>query len=131
MAAIDSAGGRLCTSRQAAGLDIKTLAAMADMHPQSIIDVELGRTQPTIKLCHRLAPILGVTIAHLGTFDKMPESTLADRIKKARYYHGLFIREAAQLVGVHWTTFKDWEHGRLPRAHNMDNLAPFLEILNE
>lgn len=129
MATLDSAGARLWTARRAARLDIKTLASMASMHPQSIIDVELGRTKPTIKLCRGLAPVLGVAIAHLGAYDKMPARTLAQRIKKARYFHGLLIKEAAAQLGVDHTTFRNWEHGQAPRSHNMDRLLPFLMIL--
>lgn len=101
------------------------------MHPQGIIDVELGRRQPTLLFCRRLAPVLGVSIAHLGAYDAMPESTLAERIKKARYYRGMTIKEAAKGLGVYWTTWRDWEHRRVPTEENMERLNLFLLILSD
>ncbi|PSK19394.1 hypothetical protein C7R94_11560 [Brevibacillus sp. NRRL NRS-603] len=45
----------------------------------------------------RLSKVLGVSVAFLSCFEKLPESTLGERIIKARFYYGYTKREFAVL----------------------------------
>ncbi|WP_165866033.1 helix-turn-helix domain-containing protein [Lucifera butyrica] len=124
-------GERIRWARFETGLDIVDVARKAGLCPGTISRIENGRAQTVeIETLRKLAPILKQTIAFLGCFDLLPESTLAERIRKARLIHGLTKSELAAKIGTNEKTVRLWERGRCsPTEKSMKILVPYLKNL--
>ena len=58
-----------------------------------------------------------------------PETTLGERLQKARDSAGLSLSMAAHLAGVNPATLRDWERDRsAPRVNKLVNLAGILGV---
>ena len=58
-----------------------------------------------------------------------PETTLGERLQKARENAGLSMAMASHLAGVKPTTLRDWERDRsAPRVNKLVNLAGILGV---
>ncbi|MNJ76947.1 Helix-turn-helix domain protein [compost metagenome] len=58
--------------------------------------------------------------------------TLGEKIKKARYYHGLTKRELSARMKVDVKTIHNWELGKTsPSSKYLDRVQGFIEILEE
>ena len=58
-----------------------------------------------------------------------PETTLGERLQKARESAGLSLAMASHLAGVKPTTLRDWERDRsAPRVNKLVNLAGILGV---
>lgn len=58
-----------------------------------------------------------------------PETTLGERLQKARESAGLSLAMASHLAGVKSTTLRDWERDRsAPRVNKLVNLAGILGV---
>ncbi|KLI01273.1 DNA-binding protein [Brevibacillus formosus] len=79
----------------------------------------------------RLSNVLGVSVAFLGCFEKMPESTLGEHIIKARLYYGYTKREFAALLRISERTLYEWEYDRkiLPEEPRVI-IERYLDILS-
>ena len=78
----------------------------------------------------KLASLYNVPIWWLGCFENLPEKTFAQRVYKARIYHGMLWTEFALLIGVEMRTIEKWEKGRtMPKPKNMAKLLQPLDIL--
>ncbi|WP_122630003.1 helix-turn-helix domain-containing protein [Lucifera butyrica] len=124
-------GERIRWARFEIGLDIVDVAHGTGLCTGTISRIENGRAQTVeIETLRKLAPILKQTIAFLGCFDLLPESTLAERIRKARLIHRLTKSEFAAKIGTNEKTVRLWERGKCsPTIKSMKILAPYLEIL--
>lgn len=60
----------------------------------------------------------------------MPEDTIGQRIRKARYYRGLQASEAAIELGVDVKTISNWESDKNIPSIDVIELKQFLEVLN-
>lgn len=120
---------RLFYARTIAGLSISSLAKLASLSTVSISKIENGGNfkVTTIK---SLAAALSQHIWFLGCYDQLAESTLGERILKARLYHGMTIEEFAQASGFNNRTIRKWEHGIVhPSNDSITKLDSFLAIL--
>ncbi|MBW5467569.1 helix-turn-helix domain-containing protein [Brevibacillus formosus] len=78
----------------------------------------------------RLSIVLGVSVAFLGCFEKLPESSLGERIIKARLYYGYTKREFAALLGISERTLYEWEYKRkIPPEEQRVLIERCLDIL--
>lgn len=128
----DSPGARLRQARVAKGMTIRDLAQAVQMTPQAIGNIENGRSTASLPTLRKLARVLKVPVAFLGCFETLPESTLGQRITKARLYHGLTKEEFAQLIGVNEKTLRQWEQGKhAPSPQFADVLNDYLKILED
>lgn len=126
----DTPGARLRQARLARNMTIKDLAAAAGLSIATIGNLESNRTHASLPHLRILAKVLGVPIAFLGCFERLPENTLGQRITKARLYHGLTKKEMAQAMGVNPKTLRGWENDmhQPPRCY-ITALIRYLAIL--
>lgn len=123
-------GNRMKEARIRAGYGVAELANLIGVSQPVISYFESGRRVPTINNLQKIAEALGVSVAYLGDFESLPESTFAEKVKKARLYHGLLKKDFALLIGVDTKTIQNWETGRtIPFAKQMNLLHPYLMIL--
>ncbi len=126
----DSPGGRLRAARTAKQMYLIDLAAATGLCTRTIGLAEANKLKVSPPSLRRLSKVLGVSVAFLGGFEKLPESTFGERIVKARLFHGYTKREFAKLLGVHERTLFDWEHNRkIPPAAPLNDLSRYLDIL--
>lgn len=126
----DGSGDRIRRARVQKSLTITELAEMVDMSPAAIIYIESGKT-PSLSTLRKLSKVLETPIAYLGCFEKMPDNTFGQKIKKARYYHGLMVKEMAKKLGVNSKSIIAWEKNKYrPSTANkkaIDKLVRSLE----
>lgn len=126
----DKSSSRLYSARKAKNLTIEELAKLSKVSPGTIGLIELGQHKPSLKTLRKLSQSLDVQISYLGNFDKLPENTLGQRIKKARLYHGLSQNDLADLIGVGFFTIVSWEKDTcIPQNSNMIIMNKYLQIL--
>ncbi|WP_409174343.1 hypothetical protein [Brevibacillus fortis] len=126
----DSPGGRLRAARTAKQMYLVDLAAATGLCTRTIGLAEANKLKVSPPSLRRLSKVLDVSVAFLGCFEKLPESTLGERIVKARLFHGYTKREFAKLLEVHERTLFDWEHDRkIPPDNYLNKIAPILDIL--
>ncbi|WP_207857892.1 helix-turn-helix domain-containing protein [Lucifera butyrica] len=124
-------GERIRWARFEIGLDIVDVAREAGLCTGTISRIENGRAQTVeIETLRKLASVLNQPVWLLGCFDLLPEKTLAERIRKARLYHGLTKSEFAAKIGTNEKTVRLWERGKCsPTEKSMKILIPYLENL--
>lgn len=84
---------------------------------------------PSLKTLRKLSACLGQPIHYLGGYDKLPEGTFGERLKKARLYHGLTKEEAAQKLRIDPKTITSWETDRVePSSEHPSKVDLFLRI---
>lgn len=128
----DSPGARLRQARVAKNMTIRDLAAVTGLSVAAIGNLEADKFNASLPNLRMLAKALGVPVAYLGCFERLPENTLGQRITKARLYHGLTKEEMARAIGVDPKTLRSWEQGKhvpLPRYLNV--LNQYLKVLEE
>jgi len=75
---------------------------------------------------------LCISIEYLSCFEILPENTLAQRVTKARLFHGLTKEEFAQIIGVDVKTLRNWEQGKyVPLPRYTDDLNQYLVMLKK
>jgi transcriptional regulator with XRE-family HTH domain len=125
-------GSRLKKTRLKKRITIKELAEMSGMSAEQLSNIECGKSGISISNLRRLAKILNVSVAYLGCFEDMPEDTPDQQLKKARYYHGLTIKETAEKIGVDYTTIRRWENDHSKPLEKYNELVEkFVAILRK
>jgi transcriptional regulator with XRE-family HTH domain len=128
---LSTPAGRIRQARHKKNLTIKKLAEITNLTPECIGFIENGKRSPTIVTVKLLANALNVPVWHLGCFENLPESTTAQRIKKARLFHGLSQVQLAESWGVSERIIYDWETGRYqPGKKYFAILEKYLNVLN-
>lgn len=121
----DSPGDRLRQARIEKNMTIRDLAVASGISKEALIKLESDKTKASLPHLRSFSQVLSVSVAHLGGFEKLPETTLGQRIKKARMYHGLTKTEFARAIGVDVRTLRSWEND----IHKP--LARFLKTLHQ
>ncbi|MBW2672113.1 MAG: transcriptional regulator [Deltaproteobacteria bacterium] len=128
----DSPGARLRQARVAKNMTIRDLSAATGLSVTALSRLEADKFNAALPNLRTLAKALGVSIAYLGCFEKLPENTLGQRITKARLYHGLTKKEMAQAIGVDPKTLRSWEQDKhQPLNRYFTVLNSYLAILDE
>jgi len=104
------------------------LADLAGVTVQTIQNAEL-RNRVSLPALRKYANILNVPVHFLGCFEKLPENSIGEKIRKARMYHGLTKRELAKKLGVNVKTIRNWESDTCAPSISTDILNKFLKIL--
>ena len=60
----------------------------------------------------------------------MPERSIGEKIRKARFYHGLTKKELAAIFQVNEKTIWNWENNITSPTLSTEALNKFLEILS-
>ena len=111
------------------GLYIVDAARESGLTTATISKIENGKPVELMTI-RKLASLYNVPIWWLGCFENLPEKTFAQRVYKARIYHGMLWTEFALLIGVEMRTIEKWEKGRtMPKPKNMAKLLQPLDIL--
>ena len=111
-------------------MTITDLSALTGLAAVSISNLEKNRRTASFPTLRELSIALDVPASFIGCFEKLPEASIAEKIKKARYYHCLTREEMANRIGVNPRTIFDWESGlRKPLKKNLVAIEKFLEIL--
>ncbi|GGH17498.1 hypothetical protein GCM10008013_12880 [Paenibacillus segetis] len=95
----------------------------------TIGNIERDVVQPSLPNLRKLAEILDRPIYYLGTFEEMPADTLGQKIRKARFYHGLLVTEAAEKFEVDIKSINNWETDRqVPSSKSINEVNNFISI---
>ncbi|WP_338835973.1 helix-turn-helix domain-containing protein [Neomoorella thermoacetica] len=128
----DTPGSRLRQARLAKNMTIRDLAAASGLTSTTIISLEGDKTKATLPHLRHLSQALNVPIYYLGCFENLPESTLGQRIKKARLFHGLTKEELSKVIGVDPKTLRSWEHDKQkPLQRYLTVIRTYLAILEK
>jgi ribosome-binding protein aMBF1 (putative translation factor) len=128
---LSTQAGRIRQAHHKKNLTIKELAELTGLSPECIGAIENGKRSPTIVTIKMLADALDAPVWYLGCFENLPESTTAQRIKKARLFHGLSQVQLAESWGVSERIIYDWETGRYqPGKKYFAILEKYLNVLN-
>jgi len=113
-------------------MTIRDLAAATGLSVTAIGSLEADKFKATLPHLRSLARVLGVPIAYLGCFERLPENTLGQRITKARLYHGLTKEEMAWAIGVDQKTLRSWEQDKhQPLQRYSTVLDAYLAMLSD
>jgi transcriptional regulator with XRE-family HTH domain len=128
----ETTGARIRQQRKEKDIKIRELAELTGLTTTSISYLENGKTKPSLYNLRKLSQTLGADISYLGCFENMPETTLGDKIKKARMYHGKTIIDLAKSIGVDVKTVGGWEKSEHePLERYMPMIKSLLKILYE
>jgi len=128
----NSPGARLRQARVTNNMTIRDLCAVTGLSDVTIKNLESDKFNASLPNLRKFAKVLKVSIEYLGCFEILPENTLAQRVTKARLFHGLTKEEFAQIIGVDVKTLRNWEQGKhVPLPRYSDVLNQYLEVLNE
>ncbi|WP_083832685.1 helix-turn-helix domain-containing protein [Paenibacillus lactis] len=123
-------GQRIRTARIEANLSIRELAALSGLTPEAISKMENGVHPPSLKSLKKISACLNRPIHYLGCFEALPESTLGDRLKKARLFYGHTKEEAAQKLGVDAKSVMNWEANKVnPSKNHLSDIGHFVRII--
>ncbi|MBR6906695.1 MAG: YifB family Mg chelatase-like AAA ATPase [Selenomonadaceae bacterium] len=125
----ESIATRMRNARIRRNLTTKQFAELAETSTVTISEFENGhRMQARYPLLKRMATILHVSPVWLAGFDALPDTTLVEKIHKARMYRLYTLTEAANFFHVDPKTFGAWEHGR--GVIKKEYLDDWLNVLN-
>jgi len=125
-----SPGSRLRQARVANNMTIRDLCAVTGLSDVAIKNLETDKFNASLPNLRMFAKVLRVSIGYLGCFEMLPENKLAQRVTKARLFHGLTKEEFAQIIGVDVKTLRNWEQGKhVPLPRYSDVLNQYLEVL--
>lgn len=122
-------GERIRACRQSKGWLIKTLAKKSALSVTGISYIENGKSNPDLQTIKKLAIIFEVPIPFLGCYDKLPETTLLEKLEKARLYHGHTKEEMAHELGVSIKSIFAWQSGRQPGEKSREKIKGYSDIL--
>ena len=94
-------------------LTIKELAKRCNLAPETISNIEKSRAIPNITTLSKISQALNTTNAYLLNTDSWPEDTPGQIIYKYRMIAGLSQRQLAKLCGLHQSTIRDYENGKI------------------
>ncbi|MCM3699169.1 helix-turn-helix domain-containing protein [Paenibacillus macerans] len=127
---LNTIGDRIRHSRQLKEMTIKELASIIQVSQNTISNIERNAVIPSLPHLRKLSDTLDQPISYLGCFETLPETTLGQRFKKARFYHGLMRIETAEKLMIDVRTINNWESDRkMPSSVNMPAVEKFIEIL--
>ena len=127
-----SPGSRLRQARVANNMTIRDLCAVTELSDVAIKNLESNKFNASLPNLRMFAKVLCVSIGHLGCFEMLPENTFAQRVTKARLFHGLTKEEFAQIIGVDVKTLRNWEQGKhVPLPRYSDVLNQYMEVLKK
>jgi transcriptional regulator with XRE-family HTH domain len=113
-------------------MTIVELAKRSGLTEDTISCLERNKNNPSLPTLRILAQALNVTIAFLGCFESLPEETFAQKVKKARLYHGLYRKEFAEVLKVEVRSISNWEKNKFkPLPKNRKSLDGYLAILDQ
>lgn len=128
----DTSGSRIYKARVKNNLSIKKLALISNVCRDYISYAELDKKPLSLNALKKVSIILEKNIQYLGHFETMPENTLGERIKKARYYSGHSQKEAAAILGVLNDTLRLWEKDiSKPYSENKLRIDEYCSILSK
>ena len=125
----DTVASRIQYARIKRQLTTKRFAELSKTTYEYVWVLERGKreTCPAFPLLKRMAHVLKVSPIWLGCFDLMPETTLAEKLRKARFYHLKTLKEASEFFHVCSHTFIAWEKNRT--AIHEEHLDEWLSVL--
>ncbi|WP_082420327.1 helix-turn-helix domain-containing protein [Paenibacillus sp. A3] len=126
----DIPGGRLRKIRQEKKLTVRDVSLMTGLTEATIMNIETGKTVPSLSSLRTLSEYLDIPIYYLGCFEDLPERTLGERMRKARMYHGFTKKEISELLEVDVKTLYNWESDACkPYSHYMQSINSILKKL--
>lgn len=124
------AGSRIRQGRLKKDLQITELAKAAGISFMAMSYIERNIHAPSLPTLKKLSALLDLPISYLGCFEDLPERTLGERIRKARVYNGMTIRELAAYFCVDAKSITSWENDRhKPLSIKMKEINQYLLIL--
>ncbi|WP_433943345.1 helix-turn-helix domain-containing protein [Paenibacillus sp. SN-8-1] len=113
-------------------ITIKELALRSGMTPESISNIERHKQIPSLKKLKILSEVLNMPIYYLGCYEALPENTLGQKIKKARFFNGLTAIELAEMFNVDVKTIFNWESDNAkPSERHINEVNKFITNINE
>lgn len=127
VSADDTPGTRLKKARLDKNISIKDFAMLCGVSPTCISYNEGNKHPASLANLRKFAESLQVTIAYLGKFDDLPETTAGQRLLKARQFAGLTKVELSMILGVDVKTILSWESDkRSPSPQHQEIINKFI-----
>lgn len=107
---LDTPGGRIQKARLNRFMALVDVSALTGLTTATLSNIGKNRCRAALDNLCKLSKALDVPLPpYIGCFEKLPEKTLGQRIRKARYYHDLTKEEMAWKIGVNTRTIYDWK----------------------
>lgn len=121
---------RLRKARLSRGISVRELAAATGLTETAIIYIEGNKNPASLSSLKKFSNVIGASVSYLGCFENLPEKTFGERLKKARLFHGLLMKEMASKLGISERTLRDWElDKREPPEKHFHTIDMYLQIL--
>nr|WP_083273803.1 helix-turn-helix transcriptional regulator [Geosporobacter ferrireducens] len=114
----DTLGQRLTKLRKIMNLSIKELAHSSGISPQTLSNIENGKTEPYISSLKGICKVLKTDTQYLLQLDNLSEDSIGEIIKKYRLMTCLTQEQLARLCSLNKSTIKDYENGRIKCQDN-------------
>ncbi|WP_416235644.1 helix-turn-helix domain-containing protein [Paenibacillus sp. SGZ-1009] len=75
-------------ARLAKNMTIQEVADRIQISTNSLSLIENGKSKPSLATIRKLSAVFEKENWYLGAYEHIPEKTLGQRIRKARYYRG-------------------------------------------
>jgi DNA-binding XRE family transcriptional regulator len=85
--------------------------------PTCIIYIEGSKSMASITNLKTFAKTLNLPISYLGCFENLPETTISEKITKARLFNGLTKTELAELLGCDVKSIGGWISNKFTPGH--------------
>lgn len=102
-------GDRIRELRLKANMSIRELALNIEISPKQLGLIENNLSIPSLPTLKTTSELLDAPVSYLGCYENMLDNTLGQKIKKARFFHGLTTQEVAKQWGVTIKTIYNWE----------------------
>lgn len=127
---IDTPGQRIRAARIENHMTIREVASRIHISTNSLSLIENEKSKPSLATVRKLSAVLQKEIRYLGAYEHMPEKTLGQRIRKARYYRGWIKQDLADYFKIEAKSVYNWEADRVRFSdETKKKLDSFFEIL--
>lgn len=111
-------------------MTIREVASRIQISTNSLSLIENEKSKPSLPTVRKLSALFNKEIWYLGAYERMPEDTLGQRIRKARYYRGWIKQDLADYFKIEAKSVYNWEADRICFSYDTrEGLDSFLKIL--
>lgn len=134
---MNSLGDKIREARKSKRLSITEVAQKVGVTRQYISQIETGVQNPSLKILGKICDILNLSYEEMlkirnysleSQLEGQEESSLGNKIKKARKRRWLQSQEVAKMVGISESYFSDIENDR--KTPSMKVLKKICDVLN-
>ncbi|MFD1888414.1 helix-turn-helix transcriptional regulator [Paenibacillus wenxiniae] len=129
---IDTPGQRIRAARIENHMTIRQVASLIQISTNSRSLIENEKSKPSLSMVRKLSALFNKEIWYLGTYERMPEDTLGQRIRKARYYRAWIKQDLADYFKIEAKSVYNWEADKICFSYDIrERLNSFLKYFIE